>query len=201
MTRRLFCALTLALMCSHASAQTTYKSYPGVNGAIPSVVTLCPPANNSANSPPVPCSSGGGGVGGTVTQGPSGSAAWLTMDSLADAALGTPADTAWGGTGSGSTIALQKALYGALQADIAVNASYSTFTSMTPGSTALSTPTRGLETVCTASGNVVVQAANGNTLSFPVIGYAGGADIGIRPLAIVQITSATTATCTFTGLN
>jgi len=83
----------------------------------------------------------------------------------------------------------------------AQNASYSVFTAMTVGGAALSTPTRGLEIVCTVSGNVVIQAANGSTLSIPVIGYTGGADVGIRPYAITQITNATTATCVYTGLN
>jgi hypothetical protein len=81
------------------------------------------------------------------------------------------------------------------------NASYSTATAMTVGGTALSTPTRGLEIVCTASGNVVMQMGTSGTLSIPVIGYTGGADVGIRPYAITQITGATTATCTYTGLN
>jgi len=123
-----------------------------------------------------------------------------TGDATAEAALGTPADAAWGGSGSGSSIALAKALYGALVANTAVNAAYATATAMTVGGTALSTPTRGLELNCTGSGNVTVQLGAGGTFTFPVIGYAAGADIGPKPYAITQVVSAT-ATCTYTGWN
>lgn len=54
-----------------------------------------------------------GGGGGTVNQGTAGASPWLVADTVSEAALGTPADTAWT-TGSGSLVAISKAVSGLL---------------------------------------------------------------------------------------
>lgn len=76
---------------------------------------------------------GGGSAGATPTgsagapnaavvtvQGLPGGAALATLDAAADAALGTPGDGAWGGSGGSSVVAALKALYGLLAGTLRV---------------------------------------------------------------------------------
>jgi hypothetical protein len=107
------------------------------------------------------------------------------------AALGSPADTPWPGTGAGTIIAALKALVGAersIQGAVPLNPSDNAANNVPPG--------RMLAIACTAAGNITVVYPDGSTHVIPVsVGYARFPD------AVVRVNqTGTTATASYANL-
>jgi hypothetical protein len=102
MRNELLLSVGLVLCAGVAEAQQAQVTPDG--SVVTSVVTWCGSTSGTATA----CSSGGSGGGGAVT---------AAAGSYADGAivtLGLKADTAWSGSGAGSAISIEKAIYGAL---------------------------------------------------------------------------------------
>lgn len=139
-------------------------TYPGDNAAnhFPVVVLIVDQDGN-----PVAAGSGGGSTGGTVSDPP------------VEAALGTPADTPWSGTGAGTAIALLKSIYNRFLTAIAVTQN-------------------GVWTVGLSAGTNVIGALSASGPETPFVplpnattGLTVGPTATTAPIALATVTAST----------